>query len=480
MTSASIQRELDLVFGEGSVGTTYEDRARTSSTRFVRSQLQLAPYSNRATGRVLTASEALNAFGWETVRRAALDGFAPLVSSPDEPAETLRRRREELGLQVEELAKRTHLSAIAVRDAETPGVRSPIRVIEALGQALALDERLLGLRPSAGGDSVLGVRLREMANSGDVAAFTPATVLQLSEAAWVISRQAALQAELGPKYAPPVRLPRHDPSFGYPAYEVGYRLANKTRQLLGIDAESPIESVRLIVEDALGLSLVQQQMNSRFAGATMANGAARGIVINETGMNSNVWVRRMTMCHELGHLLWDPDDRLHKVMVDEYADIEQDVWDARRDPPEIRANAFAVAFLAPPTAIKEIATRTHDAITVVAEVMSTFGISATAAKHHVKNVTGLNALGVRHDPLPEPDEHWTAMENLALDFFPLPSTPLSRRGKFAWCVAKLCSAGSITLDTSASLLMCPPTEVSAAAIERILELRDRTSSSGAA
>jgi Zn-dependent peptidase ImmA (M78 family)/transcriptional regulator with XRE-family HTH domain len=480
MTSASIQRELDLVFGEGSIGESYEERAKTSNARFVRSQLQLAPYSDRATGRVLTASEALHAFGWEAVRRAALDGSAPLVSSPSEPAETLRKRREELGLQVEELARRTHLPATAVRDAETPGIRSPIRAIEALGQALALDERLLGVRPSAGGDSVLGVRLREMANSGDVAAFTPATVLQLSEAAWVISRQAALQSELGPEYAPPVRLPRHDPSFGYPAYDIGYRLANKTRQLLGIDAESPIESVRLVVEDDFGLSLVQQQMSPRFAGATMANGSARGIVINETGMNANVWVRRMTMCHELGHLLWDPDDRLHKVMVDEYADIEQDVRDTRRDPPEIRANAFAVAFLAPPSAIREIAATNRDPIAVVAEVMTTFGISATAAKHHVRNVTGLNAFGLRHAPLPEPNEEWIAMENLALDFFPLHATPLSRRGKFAWCVANLCSAGLITLDTAASLLMCPPTEISAAAIDRILELRDRTPLSGAA
>lgn len=480
MTGASIQKELDLVFGQDSVGTTYEERARTSSTRFVRSQLQLAPYSDRATGRVLTAAEALHAFGWEAVRRAALDGSAPLVSLPSEPAETLRRRREELGLHVEELARRTHLSPSAVRDAETPGVRSPIRAIESLGQALALDERLLGVRPSAGGDSTLGVRLREMANSGDVAAFTPATVLQLSEAAWVISRQAALQAELGSEHAPPIHLPRHDPSFSYPAYEIGYRLANKTRQLLGVHPDAPIESVRLIVEDSFGLALVQQQMNPRFAGATMANGASRGIVINETGMNSNVWVRRMTMCHELGHLLWDPDDRLHRVMVDEYADIEQDVRDTRRDPPEIRANAFAVAFLAPPSAIREIAAKGRDPIAVVAEVMLTFGISATAAKHHVRNVTGLNTFGQRHDPLPEPDEQWLAMENLALDFFPLPTTPLSRRGKFAWCVAKLCSAGLITLDTAASLLVCPPDQISTAAIDRILELRDRTAPSSAA
>ncbi len=478
MSSPYSSSELELVFGPESLGATPEERARTSRNQFVRSQLQLAPWSDGATGRILTALEALQTFGWDLVRRAGAEGSAPLVSSPNEPSLTLRRRREELGLTVQELARRVRATPAAVADAETPGIRSPIRTIEALGQALALDERMLGFRADAGRDRALGVRLREMSNNGDVAGFTPKTVLQLAEAAWVISREAAMRIQLGASWSQKVSLPQHDPSFDYPTYEIGYRLAAKTRSLLGIGAEEPIKSVRLLVEDSFGLPLIQQQMNQKFAGATMANGDFRGIVVNETGMNSNVLVRRMTLCHELGHLLWDPDDFLHRVTVDDYADLEGDYnyRESRRrrpgrDAPEVRANAFAVALLAPPTAIKDIAAASDDPIVIVQEVMSTFGISATAAVHHVRNVTKLDASGDRHG-LQEPDDQWSAMENLTLDYFPLKLTPLSRRGKFSWCVAKLYSKNEITIDTAAMLLMCPANKATASALEKILELRD--------
>lgn len=464
--------DLSLVFGPGSSGTTPEERARTSEVSFVRGQIQLAPHSESATGRVLGASEALRTFGWDVLLQATREGSAPLVSSPQEPSTTLRSRREELGLSLEQLAKRSGISVKALQNAETIGTRTAIRTLESLAQALALDEQVLGLVPNAGRDAKLGVRLREMATAGDIAGFTATTVLQLSEAAWVIARQAALQerlAEIGLQARLPK--PRHNSSFGYPAYETGYQLAQKTRDLLGIGREDPIGSVRKIIEDDFGLPLVQLRMNKRFAGATMANGSVRGIVVNETGMNSNVWVRRMTLCHELGHLLWDPDDRLQRVMVDEYAELEMSDRDSRRDPAEIRANAFAVAFLAPPTAVQSIASRHSDPADVVRDVMSTFGISATAAKHHIRNTTNLDTIVGGRQELPEPEEHWVVMENLTLDYFPIKATPLSRRGKFAWCVAKAYEVGEISLDSAASCLAVPAVDVNKEALARVSELR---------
>ena len=298
MTTSFIAKELDLVFGPTSVGDTPEERATTSSVKFVRSQIQLAPYSEGATGRVLSVREALRTFGWQVLRQAVFEGSAPLITSPKEPASTLRTRREELGLSEEKLARKVGIQISTLQRAETAGAKTPYRTLESLAQALALDEQVLGLVPNAGRDASLGVRLREMATSGDIAGFTASTVLQLSEAAWVIARQAALQVPLEDVSAQSrVRMPRHDASFGYPAYEIGYHLARKTRDLLGLDPEEPIESVRKIIEDDFGLPLVQLQMDARFAGATMANGAVRGIVVNESGMNSNVWVRRRTLCH---------------------------------------------------------------------------------------------------------------------------------------------------------------------------------------
>lgn len=471
MTAKYIASELDLVFGKKSAGDTPEDRARTSPVRFVRSQFQLAVYSEGASGRILAACEALQAFGWSVLRRAAQEGAAPLVVSPKEPATTLRLRREELGLSHYDIATRVDISVRAVETAEKIGGKSPIRTLELLGQALALDERALGIVPNGGRDTGLGVRLRKMVNSPGVAGFTPKTVAQLSEVAWVISRQASLQhllvADLG---EPRIAKPQHDSSYGYPTYEKGYLLASKTRTLLGLGDEEPIESVRKIIEDVFRLPLIQLQMNSKIAGATMANNGVRGIVVNESGMNSNVWVRRTTLCHELGHLLWDPISRLQEVTVDSYADLDVSDRDTGRDATEIRANAFAVAFLAPPSAVKRIARQHSHPTDIVREVMCTFGISATAAKHHVSNLASVDTRAVRPSQLPNPEDNWRAMENLTLDYFPIKATPLSRRGKFSWYVAKAYAMGYITLDSAASWLQAPPVDVTPAALNQIIEL----------
>lgn len=472
MTSMKITDRFEIVFGQESTGDTPEQRAKTSKVQFVRSQIQLAPYSEGATGRVLSATEALRAFGWEVLYQAVIEGAAPLIHSPDEPAATIKRHRQELGLSEEALAKKAHISSDILKRVETKGIKTPFRILESLAQALALDEQVLGLIPNARRDVGLGVRLREMANSGDINGFTASTVLQLTEAAWIIRRQAELQkllkesdADAGAK----VHMPQHDSSFGYPAYEIGYRLAKRTRSLLGIAEDAPIASVRKIIEEDFSLPLVQLKMDARFAGATLANGNVRGIVVNESGMNSNVWIRRMTLCHELGHLLWDPDDRLQQVAVDEYAELEMSDRDTRRDPPEIRANAFAVAFLAPPSAVQRIAKYSHDPVAVVTEVMETYGIGLTAAKHHVKNITKIDTFAVQGD-YPEPTNDWLASENLTLDYFPISSTPISRRGKFAWYVAKAFVAREISLDSAASWLAVSDRELTEDLLKKILPL----------
>src|SRR5262249_7312640 len=127
-------------------------------------------------------------------------------------------------------------------------------------------------------------------------------------------------------------------------------------------------------------------LNKKFAGATIANGKDRGIAINELGMNANVWVRRMTLAHELCHLLWDPDEKLDRLKVDDYEDI--DPAKDKIDPVEIRANSFAVDFLAPREAVRSIYSSLGDAKKAIGEVVHKYGISVTAAKYHVRNATG--------------------------------------------------------------------------------------------
>jgi len=281
-------------------------------------------------------------------------------------------------------------------------------------------------------------------------------VVGLAEAAWVIARQHDLLHINGEQSGRASSFVQSR-DYRYPAYQKGYDLAILTRNKLSLPIDEPVESLKTLIEVVLGIPVVQLSLGEKFAGATVANGPVRGIVVNERGANANVWVRRMTLAHEIAHLLWDPDERLDKLRVDNYTDVEG--YGAHQtDVVEIRANAFAVAFLAPPSGVRKIMDATNDKGSGLAAVMTKYGISATAAKYHIKNMTGIDVSDLPNSTLPAPSDEWIARENLAVDFFKPISTPISRRGKIALLIAKAFKAGKISSDTASCCLRCKTAE----------------------
>lgn len=440
------------VFGAESTGATPEARALSSQREFVRGQTMLAEASPEARGRRLSAPEALKIFGFELLRRAVEDGQVALVGDRTEPATTLRKRREDLRFTPERFARLVGLKASEINRAESPGAVSPIRLLELLAPYLAIDERYLGYKPGVSADANLGVRFRRLAHSDETpSGLSPAAVGALAEAAWVIARQGSLAEDIGEhlsetrlKFAP-------DPYYGRPPYLTGYKLAVRARNLLGLSLEEPILNLRKLIEDELRIPLVETELGNSLAGATIANGDHRGIVVNIQGRNDNVWVRRMTLAHELGHLLWDPVQKLESLMVDSYDDVEG-VPDRPQDPVEVRANAFAVALLAPPSVVEHIVRSVNDPWIAIAEISERFGISITASRSHVQNLCRFQAPPSGRRPLPGPSDEWKAREDYTNDFFPLPNTPISRRGRFAWTVVRALEQRMISLDTAATLL----------------------------
>ena len=460
------QAALARVFGEDSTGATPEVRACTSAREFVRGQTMLAEASERATGRRLSAFEALKVFGFETLRRAVEDGQVAIVPDRGEPARTLAARRAALGLTVERLARLAGLRPAEVVQAETAGKVSPIRTLERLAPPLAVDERFLGSASARSADPELGVRFRRLSNpeTGEPS-LSPTAVVKLAEAAWVIARQEDLLTEID-KEPPPARAFRRDPDYRFPAYQAGYRLAARTRQLLDIAPDAPIPSLRRIIEDVLRIPVVETELGQALAGATIANGAHRGIVVNVEGRNQNPWVRRMTLAHELGHLLWDPAQKLESLMVDRYAEIEGDPRRAQ-DPVEVRANAFAIALLAPPEEVDRIVRRHNGDWDAVVSISERFGISVTASKAHVQNVCRYRVAPGRR--MPVISDEWKAQENYTNDYFPIRTTPVARRGRFAWAVVRSMERRLISLDTAATLLATDPDTLSARASD-VLQL----------
>lgn len=444
------QAELDKVFGPDARGNTPDQRARSSRREFVRGQTMLAEASPEATGHKLAAAEALTNFGYPTLLAAVEKGQAPLVRERGEPARTLRRHREALGYTQQYLAKLAKVPVQAVLDAETPGKISLIRVLEQLAIPLAIDERVLGLKEQPGG-AELGVRLRQLTRQKGDTGLSLAAVAALAESAWVIARQKTLLSLIGETKSNGLKIFNVNDDYGYPTYERGYDLAAQTRRLLNLDPEGRIESMRSLISDTLDIPLVQTRLGGRLAGATIENGLERGIVVNIEGNNRSVWIRRMTLAHELGHLLWDPAQRLNKLKVDRYLDLAINSL-TPRDQVEMRANAFAIAFLAPPAAVDRIVHQTADINSAVLAVSQSFGISLTAAAAHVGNVARIRVVLPRSRQFPEPSDEMRAQEDFTADFFPIQGLPPALVGRFAGYVASALTKGLISRDTAAAYL----------------------------
>ena len=236
----------------------------------------------------------------------------------------------------------------------------------------------------------------------------------------------------------------------------GYELARRTRALFGVGAADPIGSLRSLLDEQFGIPLLTIEMNRQVAGATMANGPDRGIVVNAEGLNKNVWVRRMTVAHELCHFLWDVDESLDLLKVDSYDDLKGDDRSSSRNDIEKRANAFAVEFLAPQTSILRVAMKKPTRRAALIAISQEFGISITAAGYHLDNSNhAISALYGDVRVNITPDESWRAAEDFSLDFFPMPSVPPSRRGRFAQLVARGRRQGYLTEDSAAVMLKAP-------------------------
>ena len=473
---------LTTIFGPETNERSVEDAARASSRRFVRSDGELAVYetARRPTGHVLTAWEAYSSFGIEVLEEAIEYGSAVLNCERNATASALKRRRERLNLSRRDVARAASLTPADIETAESTPSQIPVARLENAAFLLGLDERLLAFQRDSGGDDRLAYRLRTL-SAHDVRsprAISSRTALLFAEAASIVRAQLRLQRWLGIETESDSFTPSdYYGSFETPAWKVGYNLAREARKTLGL-GESPIRSMRELVEGRLGIPVVQVDLGQRIAGATVATvddegREARGVVLNTTGDNENVWIRRATLAHELGHLLFDLNERLENVRVDPYDQSQADPQTQEIDHVEQRANAFAIAFLAPLDQVRRSAPIPFSQESIVS-VMHMFGISQTAARFHI-----CNAHYRRHELPPfkiqeTPADDLMAAENFTIDFFPLENTSLQRRGRFAGLVARAANEGYISEDTASLYLECSVPEFRA----RSSSLRDIFSGPG--
>ncbi|MGA8613513.1 MAG: XRE family transcriptional regulator [Xanthobacteraceae bacterium] len=449
------------IFGEVPSAVTEEDFARSSMREFVRSQDHLAFSTPKATGQRLTAWQAYQAFGLDKLEEVIEHSSAVLTLDPLEPAQTLRRSREARGLELDDIADAIGVSHSDVANAENPKHITPIQLLNKIAASLGVEESTLTARAATASDERLAYRLRQMKTSKPD--FTPRTVISFDEAAWVIQKQEILAEWLGNRVDLKELGFAEDSRYGdkhYPAWQLGYDLAHATRNRLGIKQGEPIDKLRDLVEVQLKIPLVHLELSNQFAGATIAIGPTRGIAVNINGLNKNDWVRRATIAHELGHLLWDPDQNLRSLVVDTFDEIEDNPLQQKHDWVEARANAFAIEFLAPREYALEVYNSTTDKETALRNVMVHFGVSFISARFQIWNAlersVALESFRVS-DVEPTPD--WKGRESFTNDFFVPDDVPVSRRGYFALYVVEAMKKRLISVDSAASYLQISNEEV---------------------
>ena len=444
-----------------------------NETLFVRGKYQLAKYEpgSPATGHRLTEREFNAAFGDEKLHEIDECQSAVLLTRPGAIGHALRKQRTDLRVSQGQLARAAGVNAEVVKSAESDADPLTLRQLEDLAFVLGLDPIKLSVDERAGADQALGVRLRVLESPSAASTgprLTPQAVLRFSEATSIIRSQLLLQHWLGKPQGAEWFTP--SPNYSSPAFRIGYELAGDARERLGLETK-PVDSMRDLVERRLGIPIVQVELPNEIAGATISSQGQRGIVLNIKGRNSNVWVRRATLAHELAHILFDPGEQLKNLRVDRYDELERN---AERGPElpdfvEQRANAFAIEFLAPSEAIKSlIPSAGQVSAKSIADVMSVFGIGQAAALYHVGNAWfGQAELPSRLAKV-EPAADQQAAEDLTLDYFEPSVTPPQRRGRFATLVAEAVDAGLITRDTAAQYLACSVDELG----EALTFLRD--------
>ena len=352
--------------------------------------------------------------------------------------EALRQARQALGLESEALAEAVGLDLGTLGVYESGAQEIPGDVLWRLSDILGIPLEELD-SPAALQRHADVMAVRFLADHRAVpdrvrlavarAASAARDYLQLEALAEKPRRYQAL-VEQWPDRPP---LPRHE------TWKSGRSLAEALRERLRLTGL--LGSMLELVERRLGTLVIWQKLPADFAGYAFCDEIhGPAIVLNVNGRNQNELVRRFTLAHEACHVLFDRHDLAALSRFDSYDEF-YGYRDDRQDPHEIRANAFAIHLLAPERLFTEA---WSDAPGDVRGVMTTFGISFEAARHHLDNYR-LLPLTDRLDRVPTsaPDQ-WKMAESSELWYPAFDDIPIERRHAVARLAFELWTTGKLT------------------------------------
>lgn len=197
------------------------------------------------------------------------------------------------------------------------------------------------------------------------------------------------------------------------AHLEGYRRADEVRNELSNDIpiDSPLKDLRRVIEDRFAILVRETTFAShKILGTSCRSGSARIILVAASIAHDSDL--RLAMAHELAHHLMDLEG--DSGLVDS---SEEDLLDApltggfslESPPQEQRAKAFAIRFLAPPSAVRRVVgaptkvSSIEEGREMVRSVRHDLGIGFDAAAWHLFNLKYFKSREVVEALLRNPD-----------------------------------------------------------------------------
>ena len=457
------------VFGAAISGDDWAEAVKLCPLQFLRNEADLAVVRPeiKQDGHVITAWEAWKAYGQEVVDEAIEYGSAILREGKDSVKASLASRRQDLGLTAKGVAALVGVTEGEMALAEANSRAVSVDTVEKIAFCLGLDERLVGFRSDPGEELSLGKKLGELGQShfwyGQ--GWGEDVVGKLAEAASVIRVETRLRGWLGQSNKvgslSAIGIQAAFAAGAVPSH-AGDALAEAVRSNLGMGKEA-IQSMRDLVVDRIGVPVVTAELPDSVSGATLFSRYLEedyrgvGIVLNSGGDNRDVWDRRVNLARELGRVLLDEQSPVDRVSVNLRWKLEDGVVRTVSEMEE-KADAFALAFLAPLEAVKErvpLPVRPEH----IGLVMDHFGMSEWAARERIQSCYSGEADMPYSEIIVKPSKEQVESEDMLVSS-PLPCVVKEGRGGgFTTVVIESRGKRLISADTAAFYLGCSQSDL---------------------
>ena len=143
----------------------------------------------------------------------------------------------------------------------------------------------------------------------------------------------------------------------------------------------PIVDLPAAIENVFGADVTVLPLEAGFDGLAVSSSEVKLILASTSTVPAR---QRFTIAHELGHLLAGDEQELT---------VDEDVFDAnhRRTPGEMRANAFAAAFLMPESVLRRVVGAAGLDEIGFARLCFDFGVSPSSLSYRLQNLRLLDA-----------------------------------------------------------------------------------------